>query len=126
VLFAFTPPLCLLALLLTMALVALAGLLCLLTLALTPPLVVVVAVHARGPPPFAEIVADLPQLVRYTHLWLREYDIGGQVSNNRSLSADPTSVRLSRPIGRLGGGSRRREARRQAVGLELEERFGIA
>jgi hypothetical protein len=69
-LFVFTPPVCLLALLLTMALVALARLLCLLPLALTPPLVVVVAVRACGLPPFADVVADLPELVPYTHLWL--------------------------------------------------------
>jgi hypothetical protein len=64
------PSLCLLALLLTVALVALARLLCLLTLALTPPLVVVVAVRACGSPAFADVVADLPDLVPYTHLWL--------------------------------------------------------
>jgi hypothetical protein len=35
-------------------------------------------------------------------------------------------VRLSLPIGGLDGGSRKREARQEAGGLELEERFGIA
>jgi hypothetical protein len=35
-------------------------------------------------------------------------------------------VRLSRPIGRLDSGSRRREARLEAVGLQLEERLGVA
>jgi hypothetical protein len=53
-----------------MALVALAPLLCLLMLALTPPLVVVVAVRACGSPAFAGVVAELPELVPYTHLWL--------------------------------------------------------
>lgn len=33
---------------------------------------------------------------------------------------------LSRPIGRLDSGSRRREARLEAVGLQLEERLGVA
>jgi hypothetical protein len=65
-----TPPLSLFTILLSMALCVLADALCLLTLALTPPLVVVVAVRACGSPPFADIVADLPQLVPYTHLWL--------------------------------------------------------
>jgi hypothetical protein len=69
-LFVFTPPVCLLALLLTMALVALARLLYLLTLTLTLPLVVVVAVRACGSPAFADVVADLPELVPCTHLWL--------------------------------------------------------
>jgi hypothetical protein len=31
----------------------------------------------------------------------------------------------SRPIGRLDGGSRRREARREAVGLELKKRLAV-
>lgn len=91
----------------------------------------VVAVRACGSPPFADVIADLPELVPYTHLWLllstREYDIGGQAPiGRRRYAADAASVRLSLPIGRLDGGSRRREAHRQAVGLELEERFGIA
>jgi hypothetical protein len=69
-LFVFTPPLCLLALLFTTALVALARLLCLLTLTLTAPLVVVVAVRACGSPAFADVVPDLPEVVTRTHLWL--------------------------------------------------------
>ena len=35
-------------------------------------------------------------------------------------------MRLSRPIHRLDGGSRRREPRLEAVGLELEERLAVA
>jgi hypothetical protein len=51
---------------------------------------------------------------------------GGWTDGRCRNAADASSVRLSRPIGGLDGGSRRREAYWQAVGLELEERFGIA
>ena len=53
-------------------------------------------------------------------------DAGGLTDGRRRYAADAASVQLSPPIGRLDGGSRRREARQEAVGLELEERFGIA
>ena len=46
--------------------------------------------------------------------------------SRQRYAADADSGQLSPPIGRLDGGSRRRKARQEAVGLELEERFGIA
>jgi len=96
-LFVFTPPLCLLALALTLAHVALAP-----------------NNRAGG-------------RARTTRGGCSQKGAGGRGDDGRRrYAADAASVRLSLPIGRLDGGSRRREARQEAVGLELEERFGIA